>query len=123
MSGAAKVIPRLINHRILLTRKVLAQNECFNKRIIYQKATAANVLPAYQEEPATEKKQAADLPDPAFQKIDLSLENAQEAYKNKSNLEILRALLVFSMCSIKPLVEYNKQVRGNFKTIYIKKRA
>jgi hypothetical protein len=48
--------------------------------------------------------------DPAFNKIDLSFENAREAYMSKTNLEVLRCLVVFQLCSVNVLVEKNKQV-------------
>lgn len=48
--------------------------------------------------------------DPVFNRIDQSFENAREAYMSKSNLEILRCIAVFQMCSINFLVEKNKQV-------------
>ena len=48
--------------------------------------------------------------DPCYDRIDLSFENAQEAFKSKTNSEILRALLVFNMTSIKPIVTHNKKV-------------
>ena len=50
-------------------------------------------------------------PDPANSRIDSDFQNAQEAFKSKTTSELLRALLVFNLCSIRPLVDYNKQVR------------
>lgn len=41
-------------------------------------------------------------------KVNLSFANAQEAYKSKTNWELLRAYLVFQICSIQPIVNHNK---------------
>ena len=48
--------------------------------------------------------------DAAFAALDLSFENAKEAYKSKTNGELLRALLVFNFCGINLIVDNNKQV-------------
>ena len=48
--------------------------------------------------------------DPAFAKIDVNFENAKEAFKSKTNGQLMRALLVLNLCSFKYLVEHNKQV-------------
>ena len=53
----------------------------------------------------------SNIRDPCFETVDLSFENTAEAYKNKTNFEIVRALLVFNLCSIRPLVDHNKKVR------------
>ena len=50
--------------------------------------------------------------DPSFAGLDLSFENAKEAYKSKTNGELLRALLVFNVCGIDFIVDHNKQVSG-----------
>ena len=42
--------------------------------------------------------------------VDLSFNNAEEAYRSKSNFEIIRSLLVFNLCSVKFLVDNNKEV-------------
>ena len=111
MTGAARTISTLLNRRVLLTRKILCQSECYNKKLVNQKATAANLASAYEEESVPDKKQVPDLPpDPAFKNIDLNFENAEEAYKSKYTYELFRALFVFNLCSIKPLVDYNKEV-------------
>lgn len=56
------------------------------------------------------KKAVSKFVDPAFAKVDVQFENAREAYKSKSNGQLLRALLVLNLCSVKTLVENNKQV-------------
>lgn len=43
--------------------------------------------------------------------IHIDFDNTQEAYKSKGNLELLRSLLVFNLCTIDVLVEKNKEVR------------
>lgn len=43
--------------------------------------------------------------------LDLTFCDFRNAFKSKTNLELLRALLVFQLCSIKPLVENNEKVR------------
>ena len=48
--------------------------------------------------------------DPAYSRIDVSFENAREAFKSKTNLELLRAYLVLQLCSVRPLVKKNKEV-------------
>ena len=45
--------------------------------------------------------------------LDLSFKDARAAFKNKTTLEVLRALLVFNLCSITPLVEHNEKVGTN----------
>lgn len=57
------------------------------------------------------KKAVSKSVDPAFAKVDVQFENAREAYKSKSNGQLLRALLVLNLCSVKTLVENNKQVK------------
>jgi len=48
--------------------------------------------------------------DPAREKIDTMFDNAREAYTSKTNFELLRGYAVFQMCSIRPIVNKNKQV-------------
>ncbi|XP_034048839.1 proline dehydrogenase 1, mitochondrial isoform X2 [Thalassophryne amazonica] len=43
-------------------------------------------------------------------KIHIDFENSQEAYRSKSNTELLRSLLVFKLCAVDVLVEKNKEV-------------
>ncbi|XP_061196284.1 proline dehydrogenase 1, mitochondrial-like [Saccostrea echinata] len=45
-----------------------------------------------------------------FPALDLSFNNAREAYRSKSTAEIARALFVFNMCSVPFLVNHNKTV-------------
>lgn len=43
-------------------------------------------------------------------KIHIDFDNTQEAYKSKGNIELLRSLLVFKLCTIDLLVDKNKEV-------------
>lgn len=45
-----------------------------------------------------------------YKRIDLSFENAKEAFKSKSNFELARALLVFRCCQIDFLVQNNQRI-------------
>ena len=42
--------------------------------------------------------------------IDLTFSNCQEAYRSKTNLQLIRALFVFKLCSWTYLVDNNKLV-------------
>ena len=74
-----------------------------------RKATVAGLAEPLSEE-ARRDMQVMRGVDPSFDKLDLTFENAQEAYKSKTNGEIIRALTVFTLCGVKPLVTYNKEV-------------
>uniref|UniRef100_A0A8C2ZVP7 Proline dehydrogenase n=1 Tax=Cyclopterus lumpus TaxID=8103 RepID=A0A8C2ZVP7_CYCLU len=43
-------------------------------------------------------------------KIHIDFDNTEEAYKSKDNVELLRSLLVFKLCTIDVLVEKNKEL-------------
>ncbi|XP_061590168.1 proline dehydrogenase 1, mitochondrial [Cololabis saira] len=45
-----------------------------------------------------------------LEKVHVDFDNTQEAYKSKRNIELLRSLLVFKLCSIDILVEKNKEL-------------
>ncbi len=70
-----------------------------------EKTSAAAAFPVYHD-----WEVAAEVKDPCYDHVDLSFENTEEAYKSKTNFDIVRALLVFNLCSIKPLVAKNKEV-------------
>ncbi|KAG7175761.1 Proline dehydrogenase 1-like 2 [Homarus americanus] len=44
--------------------------------------------------------------------LDLTFCDHESAFKSKTTWEVLRALLVFQMCGIQPLVKNNEKVRG-----------
>ncbi|KAI1733152.1 hydroxyproline dehydrogenase [Ditylenchus destructor] len=55
------------------------------------------------------KERAREI-DLCYNKLDLSFENAKEALKSKSNKDLIRALLVFRMCTVDFLVQNNQRL-------------
>jgi proline dehydrogenase len=47
--------------------------------------------------------------------LDLSFDNAEAAFRSKTTLQVLRAYLVFTLCSSNYLVENNMKVSSHFK--------
>lgn len=45
-----------------------------------------------------------------YERLDLSFENSKEAFKSKTNADLIRGLLVFRMCSINLLVQNNQRI-------------
>lgn len=54
--------------------------------------------------------QTRNVTNAQLNKIHIDFDNTQEAYKSKGNIELLRSLLVFKLCTIDVLVEKNKEV-------------
>jgi hypothetical protein len=52
-------------------------------------------------------------------RIDLSFCSGQEAYRSKTTGELARALLVFNLCSVDVLINYNKQVNLHLQPDFI----
>lgn len=50
------------------------------------------------------------LPKAHKNQVNVDFDNTREAYKSKTNIELLRSLLVFRLCAIDTLVEKNKEV-------------
>ena len=50
--------------------------------------------------------------------IDLTFNNGQEAYKSKRNSEVIRALLVFNLCSLDVIVNNQKSVSRFIGLVY-----
>ncbi|KAK1884633.1 Proline dehydrogenase 1 mitochondrial [Dissostichus eleginoides] len=51
-------------------------------------------------------------------KISIDFNNTQEAYRSKGNIELLRSLLVFKLCTIDVLVEKNKELMDLTKKVF-----
>ena len=73
-----------------------------------------NVQQRYASTATTGTGNNNPVPDSAKLKIrdelDLSFNDARQAYRSKSTLEIMRAWVVFKLCSINALVENNEKV-------------
>jgi len=46
----------------------------------------------------------------AAKQVEIDFENTEEAYKSKNNMELLRSLLVFKLCTVDVLVDKNKEL-------------
>lgn len=57
--------------------------------------------------------QTKNVPNTQEKSIHIDFDNTQEAYKSKRNIELLRSLLVFKLCTFDVLVERNKEVSLN----------
>ncbi|XP_047426216.1 proline dehydrogenase 1, mitochondrial-like [Mugil cephalus] len=65
------------------------------------------VVEAVPVELISQTKVAANTP---LNKILIDFDNTEEAYKSKGNMELLRSLLVFKLCTFDFLVEKNKEL-------------
>lgn len=65
------------------------------------------VVEAAPVELISQTKKTAKAP---LSKSHIDFENTQEAYKSKGNIELLRSLLVFKLCTFDILVDKNKEV-------------
>ncbi|XP_054468528.1 proline dehydrogenase 1, mitochondrial [Anoplopoma fimbria] len=52
-----------------------------------------------------------------LEKIHIDFDNTEEAYKSKDNIELLRSLLVFKLCTIDFLVDKNKELMNLTKKV------
>lgn len=67
-----------------------------------------------EAEPVELISQTKNVKETQLEKIHIDFDNTQEAYRSKGNVELLRSLLVFKLCSIDVLVEKNKEVKEVF---------
>ncbi|CAI5448104.1 unnamed protein product [Caenorhabditis angaria] len=55
--------------------------------------------------------------DECYNRLDLSFENTKEAFKSKTNSELVRALVVLRLCGIKFLVDQNQLILASMRRI------
>jgi len=67
------------------------------------------LVEAVQVELISPSKHVKDA-EAAHQKVEIDFDNTEEAYKSKNNMELLRSLLVFKLCTIDVLVDKNKEL-------------
>ncbi|VDL70521.1 unnamed protein product [Nippostrongylus brasiliensis] len=87
-------------------RLLVTQQRAF-LRLVRSSASAASAQ-TKQPEPST-----ADLSEEikrCYSKLDLSFENTKEAFKSKTNADIIRALVVLRICGIEPIVKNNQKI-------------
>uniref|UniRef100_A0A3B3IHW1 Proline dehydrogenase n=1 Tax=Oryzias latipes TaxID=8090 RepID=A0A3B3IHW1_ORYLA len=66
--------------------------------------------PVVEAQPVELISQTKNVPNAQAKSIHIDFDNTQEAYKSKKNIELLRSLLVFKLCTFDVLVERNKEV-------------
>jgi len=103
-------------HRVTEKTRRILLNDQFKNRL-YGRISSSKFHTIKRREKATAAALTSDqIPwesertasDPCFEHLDLTFENPKEAYLSKKNSELVRALLVYNLCSIKPLVQHNK---------------
>ncbi|XP_038845754.1 proline dehydrogenase 1, mitochondrial-like [Salvelinus namaycush] len=62
--------------------------------------------------------QSKNTTDAQTQKIEIDFNNTHEAYKSKDNIELLRSLLVFKLCTFDFLVDKNKELMDLSKKVF-----
>lgn len=72
------------------------------------------VVDAVPIELISQTKNAKDV---RLKRVHIDFDNTEDAYKSKNNIELLRSLLVFNLCTIDILVEKNKEVSLSEKVV------
>lgn len=78
-----------------------------SKEETHQQIDGCSVVEA---EPVELMSQGTHVKKTLLNKISIDFDNTQEAYRSKGNIELLRSLLVFKLCTIDVLVDKNKEV-------------
>ncbi|XP_076020018.1 proline dehydrogenase 1, mitochondrial [Genypterus blacodes] len=73
--------------------------------------------PVVEAEPVELISQTKGASDSRGCKIDIDFNNTEEAYKSKDNVELLRSLLVFKLCTFDFLVDKNKELMDMSKKV------
>lgn len=81
-------------------------------RIVLKSTAASSTLVQNQQE-AIQKQPPKDP-------LDVSFEDAKAAFKSKTNLELIRAYVVYTLCSIDSLVTHNMKVSSKMSYIITK---
>uniref|UniRef100_A0A914YTR0 Proline dehydrogenase n=1 Tax=Panagrolaimus superbus TaxID=310955 RepID=A0A914YTR0_9BILA len=99
--------PRLATPSYLIHRQNHNSSQTFLKSHNSPLSRASVVSVASSVTPSTEVIQEVDK---CYNKLDLTFENAREAFKSKTNFELFRALLVLRLCSVDFLVQQNQRI-------------
>ena len=109
MAASVRLMSRSHNISLHLARRQRS-GQNFYVRNIHNNVKRTKATVAVPVDIINEWEKGANTKDPCYETVDLSFENSSEAYKSKTNYELLRSLLVFNLCSIRPLVDNNKTV-------------
>uniref|UniRef100_A0A1I7XDT0 Proline dehydrogenase n=1 Tax=Heterorhabditis bacteriophora TaxID=37862 RepID=A0A1I7XDT0_HETBA len=71
--------------------------------------TSSNRITSKHKLQPASPEMAKEIED-SYSKLDLTFENTKEAFKSKSNSDVLRALLVLRLCGINLLVQNNQRI-------------
>ncbi|KAG8010699.1 Proline dehydrogenase 1 [Nibea albiflora] len=74
--------------------------------------------PVVEAEPVELISQTRNITNTRLNKIHIDFDNTQEAYRSKGNVELLRSMLVFKLCTIDVLVEKNKELMDLSKKLF-----
>ncbi|KAL3041737.1 hypothetical protein OYC64_019837 [Pagothenia borchgrevinki] len=85
------------------------------KEETHQQIDGCSVVEA---EPVELISQGTHVKKTLLNKISIDFDNTQEAYRSKGNIELLRSLLVFKLCTIDVLVEKNKELMDLTKKVF-----
>ncbi|KAK5900933.1 hypothetical protein CgunFtcFv8_025853 [Champsocephalus gunnari] len=86
-----------------------------SKEETHQQIDGCSVVEA---EPVELISQGTHVKKTLLNKICIDFDNTQEAYRSKGNIELLRSLLVFKLCTIDVLVDKNKELMDLTKKVF-----
>ncbi|KAK5878981.1 hypothetical protein CesoFtcFv8_024335 [Champsocephalus esox] len=86
-----------------------------SKEETHQQIDGCSVVEA---EPVELISQGTHVKKTLLNKISIDFDNTQEAYRSKGNIELLRSLLVFKLCTIDVLVDKNKELMDLTKKVF-----
>ncbi|KAI4816980.1 hypothetical protein KUCAC02_009277 [Chaenocephalus aceratus] len=86
-----------------------------SKEETHQQIDGCSVVEA---EPVELMSQGTHVKKTLLNKISIDFDNTQEAYRSKGNIELLRSLLVFKLCTIDVLVDKNKELMDLTKKVF-----
>ncbi|XP_034064450.1 proline dehydrogenase 1, mitochondrial [Gymnodraco acuticeps] len=86
-----------------------------SKEETHQQIDGCSVVEA---EPMELISQGTHVKKTLLNKISIDFDNTQEAYRSKGNIELLRSLLVFKLCTIDVLVDKNKELMDLTKKVF-----
>ncbi|MFH4979261.1 hypothetical protein AB6A40_005970 [Gnathostoma spinigerum] len=93
--------------RIAIFRKILLQTNTLHSETLKKRLLSNVVLKECKVDSNSKSRNSVGN---TVHRVDLSFENAQEAFKSKSNFELLRGIIVLRLCSLDFLVKNNASI-------------